>query len=240
MSKEASGSYEEILKDVMGLFDLRDAFSSPLSFAGEDDGGDDGDDGSDDTDGTEEDDSSTDDGDDDGSASGSDKDIKDPEKKRLSEEAAAARVKAKQERKLREAAEKELRDLKDAAKPEEERKNARLQELEEMVPKFQQMAVENALFRAGAFDRFVDPEAALKFLDLSEFEVEDGEVDADAVTAKVDDLLKRKPYLAKTSSDDDDDDTSSTSGPSLNRRRNGDKSKNGYEELAKKFPALRR
>lgn len=51
--------------------------------------------------------------------------------------------------------------------------------------------------RAAATGRLQDPEDALAFLDLSQFEVdEDGAVDGDDVRTALDDLLARKPHLA--------------------------------------------
>lgn len=51
--------------------------------------------------------------------------------------------------------------------------------------------------RAVAASALADPADALLYLDLSGFEVgDDGEVDTAAVTAAIDDLVKRKPYLA--------------------------------------------
>lgn len=51
--------------------------------------------------------------------------------------------------------------------------------------------------RAAAAGKLSDPQDALRFLDLSEFEVgSDGEVDATAVTKAIDDLIQTKPYLA--------------------------------------------
>lgn len=51
--------------------------------------------------------------------------------------------------------------------------------------------------RAQAASKLNDPKDALLYLDLSGFEVgEDGEVDGDAITSAIDDLLKSKPYLA--------------------------------------------
>src|SRR5699024_6854796 len=51
--------------------------------------------------------------------------------------------------------------------------------------------------RANAAAKLADPADALRFIDLSEFEVgSDGEVDAGAISAAIDDLLKSKPYLA--------------------------------------------
>jgi hypothetical protein len=51
--------------------------------------------------------------------------------------------------------------------------------------------------RAAATGKLSDPADALLYLDLSKFEVgEDGEVDAKALGAALDDLVKKKPYLA--------------------------------------------
>lgn len=54
-----------------------------------------------------------------------------------------------------------------------------------------------AEFRAAAAGKLADPADALKFLDLSSFEVgDDGDVNAEAITAAIEDLIKTKPYLA--------------------------------------------
>lgn len=51
--------------------------------------------------------------------------------------------------------------------------------------------------RAAAAGKLADPADAHRFLDLSQFEVDDdGNVDADEVADAIDDLLKSKPYLA--------------------------------------------
>jgi len=51
--------------------------------------------------------------------------------------------------------------------------------------------------RAAAATKLADPADALRFLDLSSLEVgDDGEVDTAAVSAAIDDLIARKPYLA--------------------------------------------
>ena len=51
--------------------------------------------------------------------------------------------------------------------------------------------------RAAAASKLADPQDALRFLDLSEFEVgSDGEVDASLVAKAIDDLIASKPYLA--------------------------------------------
>lgn len=54
-----------------------------------------------------------------------------------------------------------------------------------------------AEIRAAAAGKLNDPADALLYTDLSSFEVgDDGEVDADAITTAIDDLIKNKPYLA--------------------------------------------
>ncbi|MFC9949200.1 hypothetical protein ACFVIN_01305 [Streptomyces prasinus] len=51
--------------------------------------------------------------------------------------------------------------------------------------------------KAAAAGRLADPADAHRFLDLTQFEVDDdGNVDADEVADAIDDLLKSKPYLA--------------------------------------------
>jgi hypothetical protein len=51
--------------------------------------------------------------------------------------------------------------------------------------------------RAAAATKLNDPADALRFLDLSSFEVgEDGDIDAATVASAIDDLIASKPYLA--------------------------------------------
>ena len=57
--------------------------------------------------------------------------------------------------------------------------------------------IKRAEVRAAAAGKLNDPKDALSFLDLSTIEVnDDGEVDGDAVSAAINDLIKSKPYLA--------------------------------------------
>src|SRR5690606_3836292 len=50
---------------------------------------------------------------------------------------------------------------------------------------------------AAAASKLSDPADALKFLDLSGFEVgDDGEVDSSAIAEAIDGLIESKPYLA--------------------------------------------
>lgn len=51
--------------------------------------------------------------------------------------------------------------------------------------------------KAAAAGKLADPTDAIRMLDLSQFEVgDDGEVDEDAIGEAIDDLVKKKPYLA--------------------------------------------
>lgn len=54
--------------------------------------------------------------------------------------------------------------------------------------------------RAASTGKLNDPNDALKFLDLSQFAVDsDGDVDEEEIGWAIDDLVKRKPYLAAQS-----------------------------------------
>lgn len=54
-----------------------------------------------------------------------------------------------------------------------------------------------AEIRAAAAGRLNDPSDALRYLDLSSFEVgDDGDVDTESVSAAITDLITEKPYLA--------------------------------------------
>lgn len=56
----------------------------------------------------------------------------------------------------------------------------------------------SAEIRAQAADLFADKEDAIRFLDLSDYDVnEDGEVDGKSIERDLKDLLRRKPHLAK-------------------------------------------
>lgn len=57
--------------------------------------------------------------------------------------------------------------------------------------------IARAEVRAAAAGKLADPADALRFLNLSDLEVSaDGETDAAAIAALIDDLIKMKPYLA--------------------------------------------
>lgn len=51
--------------------------------------------------------------------------------------------------------------------------------------------------KAAAAGKLADPKDAYKFLDLEQFEVDDdGDVDEEEIADAIDDLIKKKPYLA--------------------------------------------
>jgi hypothetical protein len=90
--------------------------------------------------------------------------------------------------------------------------------------------------KAAAKGVLTDPADAYKFLDLDQFEVsDDGEVDTDAITAALEDLVKTKPYLAvqdgKRFKGDADGGTRKESAPSLDQQI-ADATKAGNHALA--------
>lgn len=244
MSQEASGIP---LKTLIGAalagrrVDLRSAFHVTIPSAGMPDG-DDGDDGDDGGDGGGDDDGDDGSGGDDDPKSKPD-DIKDPDKKRLSDEAAANRVKAKEAQAALDAALKRIKEFEDKDKGELEKAQGDLQEatakLEKANAALEKNAVELAFFRSGAASLFVDADAALQLLDLSEIKPdEDGVVDKKAVREAADALLKEKAWLAAKGDDDDDGkDDLPNSGKPTTKKKSGELD---VEALAKKFPALRR
>lgn len=116
------------------------------------------------------------------------------------------------EKERRKAAEKEAREAKAAREALEQRiarleaggedeatkaaREAREQAEAEATAKANERILK-AEIRAAAAGKLSDPGDALKFLNLSEFEVgSEGEVDAEALTDAIDNLLKNKPYLS--------------------------------------------
>lgn len=118
-----------------------------------------------------------------------------------------AAAQARAEKARADAAEQELAKLRRAAekakaKPEEKADDA--PDPEEIRREAEQAAIAKANdrivraeIRAAAAGKLADPADALNFLDLTQFEVDaDGNIDADQVADAIDDLLKKKPYLA--------------------------------------------
>ena len=254
MSQEASGilpseliniGKESFLVKAADLFDLRSAFAPILNVAAMPDGDDDDDDDAD----KGGDGGSGDGGGDDGS-SGTDAtkdDVKDPDKKKLSDEAAKHRNNAKAEKQRADELAAKLKEIEDKDKSELEKAQSDLKEAQERLVKLEEttktQAVRLAFFESGAAAQFRNPATALKLMkdDLKDITPdEDGEVDVKAIKTAADDLLKREPYLGKDEDGDDDKSTQQTQQPS-GRQTNGKTKKDGLnkEALAQKFPALR-
>lgn len=245
MSRIASGISDNVRELINAKFppkfDLRSAFIAALAPAGmpEGDGGEGGED--DDDDDVEAGDQGGGTG---GDGTGADDkgDVKDPEKKRLSDEAAANRVKAKNLQKELDAARAKIKEAEDKDKSELEKAQS---DLKEAQAKADKLASNNAIiskrlafYDSGAAALFKNPKTALKLLDVSDLEPDDdGEYDNDEVKKRAEALLKAEPYLAASEGDGKDDDTPASGDP--NNKKKGDKAKNA-EALAKKFPALRR
>jgi TolA-binding protein len=115
----------------------------------------------------------------------------------------------REEREARKQAERELRDLRariedmEAAQNKTAEERAALEKQRDMERQAISKANERILkaeVRAAAASRLADPADALRFLDLTSFEVGDnGDVDSDAITSALDDLVNNKPYLAARS-----------------------------------------
>lgn len=224
-------------------FDLREAFAKALSPAGRPDD-DEGDEGEDD-----EGDDDADEGDDD---AGDDRDVKDPEKQRLSREAAKHRTRAKEEKAKRLELEKRLRDLEDKDNDDEKQKLER--DLGEATTKLEDATNDRneAIMRAALAEaqlehgRFKDPEY-IDFLLRREDDIEVDE-DGDVIGLEdwVKDLAKKKPALFVSNKDDDDDEGEDEDEDEGQRSKNDSgrpkkKKKGGSlndDALKSKFPAL--
>jgi chromosome segregation ATPase len=91
---------------------------------------------------------------------------------------------------------------------------------------------------------WVDSEAALRMVDLSDVEIdESGRVDKRALRAALKDLARRKKYLVVARDDEKDDEdqgsTKNSSGPQMNGRRKGKRDTATKEALKSRFPGLR-
>ncbi|MER5584113.1 hypothetical protein ABT090_21075 [Streptomyces asoensis] len=87
-------------------------------------------------------------------------------------------------------------ELEDAQKSEQERLTEQLTAVQERAKAAQARAVRSEV-RALAAAGFADPDDAHAFLDLDAFVDADGEIDTDGIRASLDELLKRKPHLAR-------------------------------------------
>lgn len=113
----------------------------------------------------------------------------------------AMKEKVKTERQKRRDVEAEMEKLRKAAekKPEGDQPSTDdiRREAEQAATQKANARIVRSEIRAAAAGKLADPRDALTFLDTSQFEVdENGEVDDDEVSDAIDDLLKKKPYLA--------------------------------------------
>ncbi|OZF00848.1 hypothetical protein CH300_20125 [Rhodococcus sp. 15-1154-1] len=154
---------------------------------------DDNDDADDDKDDSDDPDDDNDDPDDDkNDPDDPDDDNDDPDDKKLGPKGeralAAIKIKLKNEKIKRRAAEAKNRQTDDADK-------TKAAEREYMVKANQRIL--RSEVRALAAGKLADPADAIKFLDLDQFDVgNDGEVDQDDIADAIDDLVEKKPYLA--------------------------------------------
>jgi hypothetical protein len=174
-------------------------------------------------------------------ASGSDADtIKDPEKKRLSDEAAAQRVKARDEKSRAEAAEKKLRELEDRDRSELEKAQRDRDEAKAEADKLKGIVsaqgLQLAFFESGAAALFQNPVQARKLMDLTGIDPDDeGVYDAKEVKARADALLKESPYLGR---DESSGGSGSGTGGTPNNGRKKTKDEATEAKLRQKYPAL--
>lgn len=109
----------------------------------------------------------------------------------------------KEKRKAADTAQRELKTQLDAlqakidGKEQEHAEQQKARETEAAALSKANERILKAEVRVAAASKLNDPADALRFLDLSEFEVgSDGDVDSAAITAAIDGLVKDKPYLA--------------------------------------------
>lgn len=232
---------DKVYAEVATSFDLRSAFlTHPFYIAG--DPADDTDDDEEEEEEEEEESGKDSGASGTGSGSADDKEVKDPEKKRLSEEAAKYRRLRREERQAREAAEAKLREHEDKDKDESTKLKGQLEtvtkERDELKATVGTFARELAVSRAARQHGVTDTDLLEFFLSKEKVEYldEDGEI-AD-ISDVVADLVKKKPQLVSSGSSKDEEEDQ-PSGRQFNGKK--DKSKSlDMETLAKKFPALRR
>lgn len=177
----------------------------------------------------------------DDASGGATDDVKNPRLKELSDEAAKRRVEAKAEKDRADALAAKLREYEDKDKSELEKAQRDAKELGDKVETLEAQLstaqLELSFFRSGAAAQLQDPADALKFLDLTSIKAgDDGTLPDKEVLAAVNDLLKRKPYLAKSPGDNGDgpDDPSGRTSNSRKGKKDLDR-----QTLEEKFPALK-
>jgi len=168
--------------------------------------------------------------------------IKDPEKKKLSDEAAKYRTSLRDaEAKLTEA-QKKLQEFEDKDRTDLEkaqRDNTKLSdENEKLKALVDSQALKVAWVESGAAALFKNPSAAFKLIEIDQVEVKDGVADAKAIKELADSLAKSGDVvLASSSSGDEDGERNPSGAPTNGKVPNGKPA--SREALEKKFPALR-
>lgn len=212
--------------------------------SGDDDAGDDDDSGDDDADDSGDDDS----GDDDKKKSKSKKDDDDDDATvpQWKYDKTLKRMQAADQRSSR--LEKELADLKKQGTDAKDVDAKLREENEKLTPRVEQLTKDNnslrlqVAFLSANEINWVDPQVALKLVDLSDVDIDDetGKVDTRALKAALKDLARSKKYLVQPAAGKGEDagDDSGASGGKMNGKRKGDKGTPDRAALAKRFPAL--
>lgn len=178
-------------------------------------------------------------------------DEKDQRISELSKEAKKRRLENKDLKKQNEEILEKLKAFEDKDKTDAERHGTRVAELEKRLAQVEPMLTEQAaklaFFESGMAAKFQNPGHALRLLDLSDVDVEDGVADAASIKEKAEALLKEAPYLTVTagggngSSDDDGKGGSTekvdTTGAGEARGKGGRKTPDNAA-LVERFPAL--
>lgn len=118
--------------------------------------------------------------------------------KMKADRAEAKRLAAAEKRRADELARK-VAEFEDRDKSELEKATTKAERAAEQAAKATKRAVLAEVKAAAA--EFADPEDAAAFLDLSAYTSDDGEIDTEAISADLTDLLERKPHLRKATAE---------------------------------------
>jgi hypothetical protein len=114
---------------------------------------------------------------------------------RMKAERAEAKKAAAAEKKRADDLARKVAEFEDRDKSELEKATSKAERLEAAAKAATARAVK-AEVRAAASE-FADPEDAAAFLDLAKYTSDDGEIDTEAISADLTDLLERKPHLRR-------------------------------------------
>lgn len=167
--------------------------------------------------------------------------INDPEKKKLSDEAAKYRTELRAEQVAKKELEDRLKAIEDKDKTELEKAQRDLTETSEKIKAMealvQRQALEVAWVQSGASALFKNPSVAFKLIDTSKLEVKDGVVEQKAIKELADALAKSGDVVLSDSGEGEGEGT--PSGAPTNGRSGNGKTDASKALLEKKFPALR-